>query len=182
MGIRLLYREGKPPDRDKVHALLVESSGDYAPSMDGERRTRQLRYLMKKGRSLLAFSHGELIGYATFRAYSPSFARRHPTLPPERFAGYGYMSNLLIARRHRGKGFGRRLRERVILRMRKSGFAGAVCTCWARNERMIALNHRMGFREIARVPAPQRGKGEETLVWEKRFRKSAAHGAHEKQK
>ncbi len=167
--MRLTYKCGAPEFREIVLVLLRELAGDYRPPMGERRIQKQLRYVARPDRSILAFHRGEFVGYFSFKEFRVGNFRKYRFPDEQRFRDYAFITNLLIKPKFRGTGLAKRLRKRGIRMVRDAGYKGIVTTVWAKNAPMIAINKR--FRLITRCKAPWRGPGEETLIFAKEFRR-----------
>ena len=170
--MRLTYKQGAPEFRDSVLELLHEFAKDYHPPMNEERIQKQLGYVVRPDRAVLAFHQKEFVGYFSYRPFTSGDFSKYMFPDEQRFKGYAFISNLLIKSEFRGKGLATRLRKRGMSAIRKAGYTGMVTTVWAKNRPMLAINKRDRFRLIARCKAPWRGQGEKTLIFAKKFRRT----------
>ena len=155
------------PDAER---LLRECVRDYKPPLTESRIRNLLRYARSPGHSLLLYSGKDLVAMAAFRRYRTRDFSYYGYPRARGLAGFAYLKTLLVAPRWRRKGVALLLRTSAVALLRKRGFKGVASTCWAKNVSMVRLNERMGFTMLGRFPASWRGKGEESLLWEKRFR------------
>lgn len=167
--MRLTYKRGAPEFRGIVLEMLRELAADYHPPMSEKRIQKQLGYVVRPDRAVLAFHRGDIVGYFSYKPFEIGDFRKYRFPDEQRFKGYAFISNLLLWPKFRGKGLAKRLRKRGISAIRKAGYKGLVTTVWAKNKPMLAINKRDRFRLIARCKAPWRGPGEKTLVFAKEF-------------
>lgn len=74
---------------------------------------------------------------------------------PEPYADYPAHLHIDLLERAQGHGFGRRMMEQVMDRLRQRGVPGAHLGVAMRNRRAFGFYDRLGFRELARVgPEP----------------------------
>ena len=81
---------------------------------------------------------GEVIGYCYAHAWKERAAYR-----------YTLETTVYLAPRHRGRGIGRALMERLIEACRDEGYHALVACITVPNEASIALHERLGFRRVS---------------------------------
>ena len=81
---------------------------------------------------------GEVIGYCYAHAWKERAAYR-----------YTLETTVYLAPRHRGRGIGRTLMERLIEACRARGYKALIACVTAENEASVALHARLGFRKVS---------------------------------
>lgn len=76
---------------------------------------------------------------------------------PEPYAEYPSHLHIDLLPRAQGRGFGRRMLELVIERLRRRGSPGAHLGVGAANGRALGFYRRLGFQELTRVGTPTDG-------------------------
>lgn len=130
---RVDVRIGRPGDGDWARAAsaLIRRA---AKSHDIARRAVPfLRSKIESGRAVLAFHRGELVGFGYFSEWEEG-----------RFVSH---SGLVVRDDFRGRGLGRRLKERLMQASRRR-FPRAVTMSLTTSPSVLAMNRSLGFRFV----------------------------------
>lgn len=73
---------------------------------------------------------------------------------PEPYEEYPSHLHIDLLGRAQGRGWGRRLMQQVMDRLRQRGSPGAHLGVTTRNQRALAFYHHLGFHELTRIPDP----------------------------
>ena len=76
---------------------------------------------------------------------------------PEPYDSYPSHLHIDLLPRVQSRGFGRRMMQALMDRLRDKGSPGVHLGLWARNARAYAFYERLGFRELARVGSDEDG-------------------------
>lgn len=157
--MELVFRKPLITDRSKIEKFLILLQDDFVPSFsDAERKAELGKIYTGKAKVILALTkRRQIVGYIVWESYSKN-------------KKYGYIANLLVHPKYRGKGVSMELRRRAFSQIKKEGFEGVYCTTWHKNRVMIESSKKLGMR-IVKVHLDEkfRGPGGKTILFKKDF-------------
>ena len=145
----MIIREHKPEDREAIEKCIAEFNKEervYTPHflVDYDVSKPYFDYLNKKisegnGKIFVAVEEGNIVGYVAVKMEVEDSPRNV-------IKKYGYISNVMILKEHRGKGFGEALVKKAEEFTKESGANNISLDVQVGNS-AINLYHKLGYKE-----------------------------------
>ena len=145
----MIIREHKPEDREAIEKCIAEFNKEecvYTPHfwVDYDVSKTYFDYLNKKisegnGKIFVAVEEGNIVGYVAVKMEVEDSPRNV-------IKKYGYISNVMILKEHRGKGFGEALVKKAEEFTKGNGSNNIALDVQIGNL-AINLYHKLGYKE-----------------------------------
>lgn len=157
--MELVFRKPTLKYKNKIERFLIILKYDYVPPFSDDERKEQLNKIYSgKARAILALTKkGQLAGYIVWERYVKN-------------KKYGYIANLGVHPKYRGRGISIKLRKMVLNQIKKAGLRGVYYTTWDKNLHMIESSKKLGMKIVkVYLDEKYRGSGGKTVIFRKDF-------------